>query len=167
VPLKAALLPMLMRARRAAKTVTTRMEMTGMVLRLSICGVLVEGSQVVCRSKGVLTMLRAREKGSPRSRANDHVMRDAAARHPIALQNSSRTIIATMTVAPASEPTACVKMRRKGAVVAFWSLSKSVILWALKRTAKSIPNANVPLMTRLRSIERGTSVLAFFTSSDI
>lgn len=76
-------------------------------------------------------------------------------------------MIATMTVAPASEPTAFLKMRRKGAVVASWSLSKPVISWALKRTANSIPSANVPLMTRLRSIERGTSVLAFLTSSDI
>lgn len=46
MPLKAALLPMLMRARRAAKTVTTRMDTTGMVLRLSICGdVLVDASR--------------------------------------------------------------------------------------------------------------------------
>jgi hypothetical protein len=36
VPLKAALLPMLIRARRAEKTVTTRMAITGIVVRLSI-----------------------------------------------------------------------------------------------------------------------------------
>jgi len=47
VPLKAALLPMLMRARRAAKTVTTRMETTGMVLGLSIWGMSVDDYVVV------------------------------------------------------------------------------------------------------------------------
>jgi hypothetical protein len=36
VPLKAALLPMLMRARRADRVVTTMMAVTGMVVRLSI-----------------------------------------------------------------------------------------------------------------------------------
>lgn len=38
---------------------------------------------------------------------------------------------------------------------------------ALKRTAKSMPRARVPFIARLRSMERGTSVLAFLTSSDI
>lgn len=112
-------------------------------------------------------MLSAREKGRPRSRANDHVMRDAAARHPIALQNSSSTMMETMTVTPALDPTAWLNMRRKGAVCAVWSCSMCVMSWALKSTAKSIPNASVPLMTRLRSMERGTSLLAFLTSSDI
>ena len=100
------LLPMLMRARRAAKRVTMRMEMTGMVLRLSIC-FFCEFTFYAEKGQRRRTMLKAREKGKPRSRAKDHVMRDAAARQPIALQNSSSTIIETMTVAPAFEPTAC------------------------------------------------------------
>jgi len=112
-------------------------------------------------------MLRAREKGSPRSRAKDHVMRDAAAKQPIALQNSRRTMMETIIVAPKSEPTAWLKMRRKGAVGASASASKCGMSWALKRTARSMPRAKVPLMKRLSSIERGTSVLAFLTSSDI
>lgn len=112
-------------------------------------------------------MLKAREKGRPRSRAKDQVMRDAAARQPIALQNSRSTMMDTMTVAPAFEPTAWWNMLRKGAVWASWSWSRRGMLSALKRTAKSMPRARVPLMARLRSMERGTSVLAFLTSSDI
>lgn len=93
-------------------------------------------------------------------------MRDAAAKQPIALQNSSRMIMLTMTVAPASDPTACLKIRIKGAVVAA-SSSKAVMSLALNRTANNMPSASEPLMMRLNSMERGTSLLAFFTSSDI
>ena len=112
-------------------------------------------------------MLRAREKGSPRSRANDQVIREAAAKQPIALQNSRRTMMLTIMVAPASEPTAWRKMRRKGAVAAVSSASSPGISCALNKTANSMPKAKIPLITRLRSIDLGTSVLAFLTSSDI
>jgi hypothetical protein len=112
-------------------------------------------------------MLRAREKGRPWSRAKDQVIREAAAKQPIALQNSRKMMILIIMVAPASEPTAARKMRTKAAVVAFVSSSNSWMFSALKRTAKSIPKANDPLMTRLSNIDRGTSVLAFLTSSDI
>ena len=113
------------------------------------------------------TMLRARENGKPRSRAKDHVMRDAAARQPIALQNSSKTMMLTIMVAPTFDPTAVWKIRMKGEVDAFWSSIKPWMSFALKRTAKSIPSANEPFITRLSSILRGTSVLALRTSSDI
>jgi hypothetical protein len=115
----------------------------------------------------VCTMLRARENGKPRSRANDQVMRDAAARQPIALQNSSKTIMLTMMVAPTFDPTAAWKIRMKGEVAACWSSISPWMSFALKRTAKSMPSAKEPFITRLRSIERGTSVLALRTSSDI
>jgi hypothetical protein len=114
----------------------------------------------------LLTMLRAREKGRPLSRANDHVMREAAARQPMALQNSRAMMIHTMMVAPVLEPTALWKIRIKGDRDDS-SVRSSSMLVALKSTARSSPTASVPLMPRLMSMERGTSVLAFLTSSDI
>lgn len=94
-------------------------------------------------------------------------MRDAAAKQPIALQNSSEMMIPVMIDAPAADPVAYSNMRMnngKGEVVSF---NNSIILGALKRTEISIPSARHPLMPRLSSIERATSVLAFLTSSDI
>lgn len=164
VPLKAALLPMLIKERRAANTVTTRMATTGMVVRLSI--------YIACQRQELfmeatyLTMLSAREKGRPLSRAKDQVIRDAAARQPIALQNSRAIMMQTMMVAPASEPTDVWKIRMKGDSEDS-SMSKPSMLVALKSTASSNPTARVPLIPRLISIDRGTSVLAFLTSSDI
>jgi hypothetical protein len=114
-----------------------------------------------------LTMLKAREKGRPWSRANDQVIRDAAAKQPIALQNSKKMMMAIMIVAPALDPTAVRKMRTKAAVAASESLSSSWMFSALNSTAKSIPKASEPLMIKLSNIDRGTSVLAFLTSSDI
>lgn len=111
-------------------------------------------------------MLRAREKGKPRSRAKDHVIRDAAAKQPIALQNSRTMIMLTMIVAPAVDPTAVWKIRMKGDNGES-SVNSCSMLVALKSTARSSPTASVPLIPRLISIERGTSVLAFLTSSDI
>lgn len=93
-------------------------------------------------------------------------MREAAAKQPIALQNSSAMMMLTMIVAPAVEPTALRNIRIKGdsgdSIVSRVSISV-----ALKRTASNSPTARVPLIPRLMSIERGTSVLAFLTSSDI
>ena len=114
----------------------------------------------------LLTMLRAREKGKPLSRANDQVIREAAARQPIALQNSRTMMMHTMMVAPVSEPTALWKIRMKGDRDDSSTRSSSILV-ALKSTARSSPTASVPLMPRLMSMERGTSVLAFLTSSDI
>lgn len=114
----------------------------------------------------LLTMLRAREKGKPLSRANDQVMREAAARQPMALQNSRTMMMHTMMVAPVSEPTALWKIRINGDSDDS-SVRSSSMLVALKSTARSSPTASVPLMPRLMSMERGTSVLAFLTSSDI
>jgi hypothetical protein len=113
-----------------------------------------------------LTKLRRGEKGRPRSRANDHVIREAAARHPIALQNSSKIMMLTMMVAPADDPTASRKIRMNGESTES-SIRRFSMSCALNNTARSIPTASVPLMARLMSIERGTSVLAFLTSSDI
>jgi hypothetical protein len=112
-------------------------------------------------------MLKARENGSPWSRAKDQVMRDAAAKQPMALQNSRKMMMLTMIVAPTFDPTAALKIRTKAAVGALTSSSSTCMFSALNSTAKSIPSANEPLIARLRSIERGTSVLAFLTSSDI
>lgn len=61
----------------------------------------------------VLTMLRYRENGSPRSRANDHVIRDAAAKQPSALQNSSVMIMLVMIVAPTLDPTVASNISMK------------------------------------------------------
>jgi hypothetical protein len=85
----------------------------------------------------------------------------------MALQNSRKMMMLIIIVAPAFEPTAVRKMRTKAAVGAVVSSSRAWISSALKSTAKSIPIASEPLMMRLRSIDRGTSVLAFLTSSDI
>jgi hypothetical protein len=112
-------------------------------------------------------MLRALEKGKPLSRAKDQVMRDAAARQPIALQNSRAMMMLTMMVVPALEPTDCWKIRMNGDRGESRSMSRASRPVALKSTAMSSPMARVPLIPRLMSIERGTSVLAFFTSSDI
>lgn len=94
-------------------------------------------------------------------------MRDAAARQPMALQNSRAMMMLTMMVVPTFEPTDCWKIRMKGDRGESRSRSKSSRPVALKSTAISSPIARVPLMPKLMSIERGTSVLAFLTSSDI
>jgi hypothetical protein len=85
----------------------------------------------------------------------------------MALQNSRKMMMLIMIVAPALDPTAVRKIRTKAAVLALESLSSSWMFSALNSTAKSIPKANDPLMIRLSIMERGTSVLAFLTSSDI
>jgi hypothetical protein len=93
-------------------------------------------------------------------------MRDAAAKQPMALQNSRAMMMLTMIVAPAVEPTAVRKIRMNGDN-GDTSSSRPEMSVALKRTARSKPTASVPLIPRLMSIDRGTSVLAFLTSSDI
>ena len=112
-------------------------------------------------------MLSARENGSPLSLANDHVMRDAAAKHPIALQNSSTIIIPVMIDAPAVDPVAYSNMRMNSGVVDVVSSINCMISGALKRSAISILRARQPLIPRLSNIDLATSVLAFLTSSDI
>jgi len=156
---------MLINASNAEQTVTTMIATTGIVVRLSIYSGLV--SPTLTFRETLLTTLRAREKGSPRSRAKDQVMRDAAAKQPIALQNSRKMMMLTMIVAPAFDPTAARKIRMKAAVGAAASSISAVRFSALKRMARSMPIASVPLMIRLSSMDRGTSTLAFFTSSDI
>lgn len=164
VPLKATLLPMLINASRPEKVVTTRIATTGIVVRLSICYVRCEHSAVKSGGRE-LTMLRARANGSPRSRAKDHVIRDAAARQPIALQNSSTIMMLVIIVAPSVDPVACSNICMNGGR-GDSSISVSISP-ALKRTAHSMPNAKKPLMAKLMSIDRATSILAFRTSSDI
>lgn len=112
-------------------------------------------------------MLRARANGKPRSLANDQVMREAAARQPIALQNSREMMMTVMMVAPTTEPVAYSNILMKSGVVEVVSNSRNMISGALNSTDISMPSARQPLMPRLRSIERATSVLAFLTSSDI
>jgi hypothetical protein len=111
-------------------------------------------------------MLKAREKGSPRSRANDHVIREAAARQPMALQNSSAMMMLVMIVAPAMDPVAHSKILMN-AGTGEGSASTVMMSGALNRTAKSMPKARHPLMPRLNNIDRATSTLALRTSSDI
>lgn len=84
----------------------------------------------------------------------------------MALQNSRRMMMQTMTLAPVSDPTASLKIRMKGAIDPAPS-SNPAMSSALKSTANSMPKASEPLMTRLRSMDRGTSWVAFLTSSDI
>ena len=102
-----------------------------------------------------LTMLSARAKGSPRSLAKDHVIREAAARHPIALQNSSAMMMLVMMEAPTVEPVACKKMRMNMGTVELESSINDIISGALNSTETSMLRARHPL------------VLAFLTSSDI
>ena len=111
-------------------------------------------------------MLMYRANGRPRSRANDHVMREAAARQPIALQNSSTITMLVIMVAPAFEPTAYSKIRMNGERED-GSTNRSTMFGALNRTANSMPKARQPLITRLSIIDLATSLLAFLTSSDI
>jgi len=94
-------------------------------------------------------------------------MRDAAAKQPIALQNSSAITITVMMIAPVLEPVAYMNIRMKMGIVVEVSSSKFMMSGALKRTETSIPSARQPLIPRLRSMDRATSVLAFLTSSDI
>jgi len=110
-------------------------------------------------------MLMYRENGRPRSRAKDQVIREAAAKQPSALQNSRTMIMLVITVAPSFEPTVARKIWIMGNPVAFLKIVAR--FGTLNNTAKSMPRARQPLMARPRSIEQATSVLAFFTSSDI
>ena len=93
-------------------------------------------------------------------------MREAAAKQPMALQNSSAMMMLVMIVAPVVEPVAHSKIRMN-AGTGDGAVSISMMSGALNRTAKSMPNARQPLIPRLRSMERATSTLAFRTSSDI
>ena len=70
-----------------------------------------------------------------------------------------------ITVAPSFEPTVARKIWIMGNPVAFLKIVAR--FGTLNNTAKSMPRARQPLMARLSSIEQATSVLAFFTSSDI
>ena len=51
------------------------------------------------------TLLMNRWNGRPRSRAKDHIMRDAVARNPMTAHQARATTIETITVAPALELT--------------------------------------------------------------
>lgn len=115
----------------------------------------------------MLTTLRVRQNGSPRSLAKDQVIRDAAAKQPIALQNSKVMIMTVMMIAPTVDPVAYSNMRMKSGVVEVVSFINSSISGALNSTETSMPRARHPLIPRLKSMERATSVLAFLTSSDI
>lgn len=51
----------------------------------------------------MLTLLTTLWNGSPRSRANDQVMRDAVAKNPITAHQARPSMRAVMTVAPTAD----------------------------------------------------------------
>ena len=57
-------------------------------------------------NKGVFTLLRKLENGRPRSRANDHIMRDDVATNPMVAQKASAMTMDAMAVVPLKEPVA-------------------------------------------------------------
>ena len=60
------------------------------------------------------TLERMRQPGSPRSRANDHIMRDAEAKNPTLAHMARTVMMHDMTVAPATEFVAWRNISMKG-----------------------------------------------------
>src|SRR5437764_8396923 len=97
--------------------------------------------------------MRKSEKGVPRSRAKDHVMRDAVVVMPTAQAQVSERTTAPMTVAPAMEPTELWKIWMKGKPVAVsrtdWTLPRQ------KRMVSIMLNPRRPFMHMLMKMARG------------
>ena len=110
------------------------------------------------------TLLSIRQPGRPLSRAKAQQMRDVEAEKPtLALMVRSMTMLA-MTAAPARDCTAWWKMAMKGK--AGFSASTASTSPMRKSTVRIIAKPRVPLMAMPVMMDRGTTICAFWISSD-
>jgi hypothetical protein len=115
-----------------------------------------------------LTIDKVRQKGRPRSRAKDHKKREVEASIPTVAQAPRTMIIVAITVVPAVEFVACLKIyicgnpsRPGPEVIASSKLPMQ------KTIAIIMAKPQVPLIIRLRRMEAGTTTDGFTVSSDI
>jgi hypothetical protein len=114
--------------------------------------------------KVMCTLLSTRQPGRPLSRAKAQQMRDVEAEKPtFALIVSSMTILA-ITAAPARDCTAWWKTAMKGK--AGFSASTASTSPRRKRTVRIMAKPREPLMAIPVMMERGTTICAFWISSD-
>lgn len=112
-----------------------------------------------------VTLLRWRQNGRPRSRANDHVMRDDDATNPIVAHTPSAVTIEAMAVLPDTELVACRNISINGYPVGVADAAS--MSPRQNRTAISIPNPRNAFSDMLVTMERGTLMDGFCISSDI
>ncbi len=140
---------MLIRESRIAMVLTTPTDQTGTVVRS-------------------LMRDRTDQKGRPRSRAKDQKTLDVDASMPTVAQPPRIVMIAAMTVAPAEELVASLKMVMKGKPSIpgpdWMALSKSPMQ---KTMAMTIAKPQLPLIAKLSKIDRGTTTDGLTVSSDI
>ena len=113
----------------------------------------------------VLTLLRNRHPGGPRSREKDQVILDAVATKLMVAHSCIIVIRAAMVRAPERLPTPCWKTNMNGkSVGVFMALSG---LMRQKSRVSNIPNAMAPFRAILKTMARGTFFAWFDISSDI
>lgn len=135
-------------------------------MRRLICQLVKDISDHGYATQWIPTLLRCSENGSPRSLANDQVMRDEDASEVVVAQTYMKIITATIPAPPEFEPTACANTAMNG----YWVGGVELIVSRFPRQniiATSMPKPSVPLMSTLKIIERGTRIAAFLTSSDM
>ena len=120
---------------------------------------------VTIKKKRIFTLLKNCHPGRPRSRENDQTIRAELAIEAITAENASVVTMAVITVAPAIEPVAWVKISMNGYPVGL--AAAAVRSPAQKRTAINIAKASTPLMKMLATMDRGTTEEASLISSDI
>ncbi len=104
-----------------------------------------------------------RQPGTPWSRAKDHSILDAAAMMPMSRPSPTRRIRATMAALPPLDLVACTKIAMKG----YEKLVLDIVFGSprQKRAAMTVPKPIAPFIRRPKTIERGTTTVAFFISS--
>ena len=104
-----------------------------------------------------------RHPGTPRSRAKDHSIRDAAAMIPMSRPSPTRRINATMTALPPLDFVACTKIAMKG----YEKLVSEIVFGSPRqnRAAMIVPKPIAPFIIRPKTIDRGTTLVAFLISS--
>lgn len=112
-----------------------------------------------------LTLERNFQPGRPRSRANDHIIREAEAMKPTFAHIASVTTILPMVAAPPIDPVACRKISMNGKPVG--EASAASISPRQNRTAMIIPKPREPLITNVSMIDRGATTDGRSISSDI
>lgn len=111
------------------------------------------------------TLLRKFENGRPRSRANDHIIREDVATNPIVAQIANATMIDAIAVLPRIEAVAWTKTSMKGNPVGESKIAS--ISPRAKRVASNMAKPRQPFTRMLIMIERGTTIAEFSISSDI
>lgn len=116
-------------------------------------------------TRGRVTMLSCLQNGSPRSRANDQIIREEDATNPMVAHTPNAVTIAAIAVLPDTDLVAWRKISIKGYPVGV--AIASPMSPRQNRTAISIPKPKQAFSAMLVTMDRGTLTEAFWISSDI